>query len=612
MERRLLLAVGLMIALMVLTNVLFPPAQLPPTTEADSAVIGVDSTEVLDIGQPVEVEQTVPAAIDSAIADAPAQGAPEETPEETPAGAVQAPEAAASDTVVVRSRLYEYRFDSRGAAMVSAGMLDYLSYGPGDDEGQLVDLISEGDAIFGYRLAVGRDTVDLRGMQFEASSLTLDVDAGEDELVFRGQVGSSVLTLEVTYRFRADSYVVSAEGHFEGLGDVGHTVLTSLGRGLRSNEANPREDAGQKAIVSRDRRGRISSMRLGSIDPTEERALEGGPFGWVASKSKYFLAALVSEEDGPGFGGLLLRGTPESNTAHMEAALPVPSGVPGFRLVAFVGPQDFSLLNEVGQNLQNVNPFGWRWLQWAIRPLAGVIVAVMVWMHGAFHLAYGWVLMLFGVLTRILFFPLYQKSMRAQMKQMHVQPLLKEIQEKYKDEPQKLQQEMMKMYREHGVNPAAGCLPMLAPFPILITLFFVFQNTIEFRGVPFLWLPDLSLKDPLYIVPLFMGGSMLLLNWIGQRGMEGNTQTKVMTYVLPVVFTFLFANFAAGLNLYYATSNVASLPQQLYLARERRIMRERAPAKAGGEEKGSAKKSGAPKRQPRGRPKGPGRGRSKR
>ena len=275
----------------------------------------------------------------------------------------------------------------------------------------------------------------------------------------------------------------------------------------------------------------------------------------------------------------------------MEAALPVPSGVPGFRIVGYVGPQDFSLLSEVGQNLQNVNPFGWRWLQWAIRPLAGVIVAIMVWMHGAFHLAYGWVLMLFGVLTRILFFPLYQKSMRAQMKQMHVQPLLKEIQEKYKDEPQKLQQEMMKMYREHGVNPAAGCLPMLAPFPILITLFFVFQNTIEFRGVPFLWLPDLSLKDPLYIVPLFMGGSMLLLNWIGQRGMEGNTQTKVMTYVLPVVFTFLFANFAAGLNLYYATSNVASLPQQLYLAKERRTMREKAPPKAGGGDKGGAKAS---------------------
>ena len=133
-----------------------------------------------------------------------------------------------------------------------------------------------------------------------------------------------------------------------------------------------------------------------------------------------------------------------------------------------------------------------------------------------------------------------------------------------------LQQEMMKVYKEHGVNPLGSCLPMLLPFPILITLFFVFQNTIEFRGVPFLWIPDLSLNDPIYVVPLVMGGSMMLLSWIGQRGMETNPQMKMFTYVLPVVFTFMFARFAAGLNMYYAASNIASLPQQMYLSRERR------------------------------------------
>jgi YidC/Oxa1 family membrane protein insertase len=144
---------------------------------------------------------------------------------------------------------------------------------------------------------------------------------------------------------------------------------------------------------------------------------------------------------------------------------------------------------------------------------------------------------------------------------------------------------------------------MLVPFPILITLFFVFQNTIEFRGVPFLWLPDLSLKDPLYIVPFLMGGSMLLLNWIGQRGMETNQQMKMFTYVLPVVFTFMFAQFAAGLNLYYAASNIASLPQQLYLSKERRAHQAKAnPGGAGGGSDGAATKkaggSGPPKQTP--------------
>ena len=599
MERRLILAVVLMIAILVLSNVLFPPRRPPPTAPGDGAAARVDSGPDA-AGTPSITDRLEGAAIDTAdttVGAAPGQVTPA-------APVVPTREQVSSDTIVVRSGLYEYRFDTRGAELVGARMLNHRSYGPDAGEDDLVELIREGDAIFGFRLAVGRDTVDLRNTIFEPNVAALDVQSGDEELVFRGQVGTSALILQVSYRFEPDSYVVTAEGRFEGIGDVGHTVLISLGRGLRSSEASPREDAAQMALVSRDRRGRISSERLAGVAESDVSTIEGGPFSWVASKSKYFLAALVSEEAGPGFGGLLLRGTPEPDAAYMEASLPVPAGAPGFRLQAFIGPQDFGMLTEVGQHLQNVNPFGWRWLQWAIRPLAGVIVAIMVWMHGTFSIAYGWVLVIFGVLTRILFFPLYQKSMRAQMKQMQVQPLLKEVQEKYKDEPQKLQQEMMKMYREHGINPAAGCLPMLAPFPILITLFFVFQNTIEFRGVPFWWLPDLSLKDPLYIVPFFMGGSMLLLNWIGQRGMESNAQMKMMTYVIPVVFTFLFANFASGLNLYYATSNVASLPQQLYLSKERREMRARVPAKkaaAGASQKGVAD---APKRAARGHPKG--------
>jgi YidC/Oxa1 family membrane protein insertase len=272
--------------------------------------------------------------------------------------------------------------------------------------------------------------------------------------------------------------------------------------------------------------------------------------------------------------------------------LPVPAGSPGFAFDAYLGPQDYGRLKALGEGLQNVNPVGWRWLQPVIRPLVAIVMAILTWMHEALSLAWGWVLILFGVLMRIVLFPLYQKSMRAQMAQMRVQPLMQDIRTKHKDDPQKMQQEMMRLYKEHNVNPLAGCLPMLLPFPILITLFFVFQNTIEFRGVPFLWLPDLSLKDPLYMVPLLMGGSMFLLTWIGQRGMESTAQTKMLGWGMPVLFTFLFANFPSGLNLYYATSNIASLPQQLYIARERQKARPAATQED--ESKDDANGSGPP------------------
>jgi YidC/Oxa1 family membrane protein insertase len=114
---------------------------------------------------------------------------------------------------------------------------------------------------------------------------------------------------------------------------------------------------------------------------------------------------------------------------------------------------------------------------------------------------------------------------------------------------------------------------MLLPFPILIALFFVFRDTIEFRGVPFLWLPDLSQPDPLYIVPLVMGGSLFLMQWLGQRSMpQTNPQMKMMMWIMPVMLVVLFLKFASGLNLYYATMNLASIPQQLYLNKERRKM----------------------------------------
>ena len=131
---------------------------------------------------------------------------------------------------------------------------------------------------------------------------------------------------------------------------------------------------------------------------------------------------------------------------------------------------------------------------------------------------------------------------------------------------------MIKLYQEHGMSPLSpllGCLPMLLPMPILFALYFVFQNTIELRGVPFLWLPDSALKDPYYITPLFMGVSMFALSWLGMRGMPPNPQSKMMAYVMPVMLTVLFLNFASGLNLYYAVQNVAALPQQLLLSRER-------------------------------------------
>jgi len=185
---------------------------------------------------------------------------------------------------------------------------------------------------------------------------------------------------------------------------------------------------------------------------------------------------------------------------------------------------------------------------------------------------YGWVLVIFGVVIRLLLWPLNQKAMRTSMAMQRLQPELTEIQKKYKSDPDKQREMLVKLYAAHNMSPLSpmlGCLPMLLPMPVLFALYFVFQNTIEFRGVQFLWLPDISLRDPFYIIPIVMGASMFLLSWIGMRGMPPNPQTKMMSYMMPVMFTVMFLNFASGLNLYYAVQNIAALPQQWLLGRER-------------------------------------------
>jgi YidC/Oxa1 family membrane protein insertase len=570
MEKRVVLAVVLTIGVIFLSNLLFPTPEPPPgQMVADSALVSEGALPAdLDTGRAEMRPAEEPALPDSLTGAVP--NATEELSD--------LPEAPA-DTVTVTTDLLRLRFSTRGAALMSAEVLEYESYTPNGAGEHPAQLVRDGDRLFGFRVTVGGDTVRLDGRSFtvDRPELTVSESNPRDSLVFRYPFPSGSAEFVVTYGFELDSYLVEVSGRVEGIGDRGYSILTSLGQGLKTNEKSPRDDYRQLAYVVRNQRGGIESVNLDKIAPGELRTADGGPFDWVAVKNKYFVIALVSPEEGPRFGGMLVMGEPTEHTARMVASLPAPAGS-GFGFQAYMGPQEYGRLEAVGRSrdLEHVNPYGWRWMRPIIRPLVGIVMVILGWMHNFLGLAYGWVLILFGVLMRVVLFPLYQKSMRSQMAQMQVQPLMKELQAKYKDEPQKLQSEMMKLYKEHNVNPLGGCLPMLLPMPILFALFFVFQSTIEFRGVPFLWLPDLSLKDPLYIIPLIMGGSMFLLSWIGQRGMEANAQMKMMTYMMPIVFTVMFANFPSGLNLYYATSNIASLPQQLFLSKERRAAKRKA------------------------------------
>lgn len=552
--------------------ILFGPSLLSNPDPADLSVVG-DSLVVSE-------RATSPAPDTSPVAPAP------------PVAAQDTIAPAPEDSVVVASDLFRYTFSTRGARLIGAVLADY-NYNIDSLKTQSVQLMRPGSDLMALRLIEGRDTTSIDDWIFTPSANQISVDE-TSELVLRASQGGIEVVL--LYRFTPDHYQVEVEGSVNGLGPNGGLLLVGMGPGLANTESNQSENKHNMGMVTRN--GGSDLTRFSSLDPGE-RVEEPGPFLWVAVKSKYFVtAALAVEDDSQPWSGASVSVSASAPKNPEEAAVWVsrPLTADGeFHYRLYTGPMEYPRLKAIGQGFDDVNPYGWPGLKTIIRPVAVAARFVLVWMHETFHLHYGVVLILFGILVRVVLWPLNQKAMRASLKMQAVQPLMKELQTKYKDNPERLQKETFKLYKEHNVNPLGGCWPMLLPFPILIALFFVFQNTIELRGVSFMWLPDLSQKDPLYIIPLLMGLSMYLVSKVGQIGVAPNPQMKMMLYAMPVMMTVLFASFASGLNLYYTVQNLVSIPQQWLLAQERLKMNPpkkpaeaEPPPKATGPESGTA------------------------
>jgi len=540
MERRLILAISLMIVVAVVPSFFIKQKPRP----AAAALPAPESAAVAPGGRAAGSQAGAQISM------------------EAPTAAV----AAVGDTVTLGTPRATYSFGTIGAGIARAEFPAYRSYGAG--QGAVpVNLVRAGDRLLAYRLVVGVDTVRLDTLRFTVSR------SGESA-TFRAAQGA--LRFGVSYTRTANrNFELDVTGTIAGLGGRGALLLVGLGTGLANVEADSNDNYRRYGVV-----GRLSSpveKSFSKVAPGEVAALEG-PFDWIAVKSKYFIGALLSADSTkPEFGGAVMIGglRPNRTATHAQTWATRLIGADGrFGFSVFLGPLEYRELRPLGRQLDRASPYGWIFKP-IVMPVSVWITQLLLWMHQFLHLGYGLVLILFGVLVRLALWPLNQKAMMSSVAMQSIQPLMKDIQTRYKDDPTRQQQETMKLYKEHKVNPLGGCLPMLLPFPILIALFFVFANTIEFRGVSFLWLPDLSLRDPFYVIPLVMGASMWALSKLGQVGMPPNPQAKMMTTIMPIVMTFMFLNFASGLNLYYAVSNLVSLPQQYLInqARQREMDR---------------------------------------
>jgi YidC/Oxa1 family membrane protein insertase len=549
MDRRTIWAILFMMVIAIAPAIFIkrpPKSAVPPVPQADT------STRVPQ----TDTTSRVPSA----------QRSDSATPTVSPGPAAPAGAVRAADTVRVVSPLYTYGISTRGGGLLDATLHRYRSMAPGQ-RGSTAQILPPNSQLLDLTLVIGRDTTPLRDWIFTPSADSLTVDRPTSLRLTGSQRG---ITVDLTYAFRPDDYLVDVSGKVEGVGPNGGVLLVGMGPTLANTEANEVENQHALALVTK--RNEAERMDFSGLKPGEPKTVSG-PLEWAAVKSKYFVTAILAYDSTGGVisgANAVARASEEKRptAADIRLSLPLPpSGTLHYSVYA--GPMEYDRLSRIGHDFDDVNPYGWPGFRAIIRPVAVAVRWLLVWMHEHLHLAYGLVLIFFGILVRLLLWPLNQKAMRANLKLQEVQPLMKDIQERYKSDPQRMQQEMFKLYKEYNVNPLGGCWPMLLPMPVLFALFFVFGNTIELRDASFLWLPDLSRPDPLYIIPVIMGLSMYGLSKMGQMGMEPNPQMKMMLYVMPIMMTFLFLNFASGLNLYYAVSNLASIPQQWLLARER-------------------------------------------
>jgi len=304
---------------------------------------------------------------------------------------------------------------------------------------------------------------------------------------------------------------------------------------------------------------RYQKLEFEDLDDGPYRQTETG--GWMALLQHYFLSAWIAnpEEENTYYGRP--RGDGTYTVGYTGPLLAVsPGSVGEWHSRFYAGPKDQKRLEQIAENLNLTVDYGFLW--WLAVPLFWILD----WLHG-FVQNWGVAIILLTVLVKLALYPLSSASYKSMANMRRVAPQMKRLQERYAGERQKLSQEMMALYKKERVNPLGGCLPMLLPMPIFIALYWVLFESVELRQAPFmLWIDDLAAKDPFFVLPLLMGGTMYLQQAMSPT-MGDPMQVKMMK-MMPIVFTALFLFFPAGLVLYWLINSVLSVAQQWYVMKK--------------------------------------------
>ena len=554
MEKRVIVAIGLSIAFLLLYQAYFVPH--PPPQQIDRTVT---SGDIPSSFKPSEEETPEAYNTETGQMDTFLPGQENgEIPDETSISEEPAIPPPIERIIEIASRRFNIKISSVGARLIYWESINYS-----DTAGHRLQFIDDSpDVIYPGDIRIG-DNREFDDVTFyienEQDIINLDKENPKVSIVCRG-TGSDGLEIQKTYTFYEDKILadlnvkLSNNSTKPAGGTLSVFLPVKILPNLEEHAKNNYVRSGPAVMIA-------NKKEVPKLKKLVGRWVYPQPVQWVAVEENYFFAALIPQS--AGLQGFVESVSFNEKSGRAESAvvgfqsdtgrlLPGENARAVFSLV--LGPKKYDLLKDLNAGIENIISFGWiNWL--------GLLFYRILLSTTGIVKNYGLSIIILTIAIKSILLPLSHISMKSMKKMQTIQPQMKEIQTRYRKEPQKMNEELQKLYRKNGVSPMAGCLPMLVQFPVFIALYQVLLNSIEMRGASFLWAHDLSQPDIPFVI--IMGISMIV-----QQRMTPTTgdprQAKMMMF-MPILFTAMFWSFPSGLVLYWLVNNILTIAQQYFM-----------------------------------------------
>lgn len=551
---RILMALGLTIIVLMGWNFLFPQKETPKTEKETPTVSQDLKQKDTPQGPPGSQKET-------SLPHEPSKSAPQAQKEQQKEIASSGFQSDSSKTITIDTPLYKAVLNSKGGILEHFWLKNYKKTIQKNSEP--IDLISPKTlskaplGILWNQFPTWKDV----SWKVKGNDIKLE-DKEIGKLVFQGEIQPGIF-LTRTLSFQADNYQIKEDLQ----------IINKTGQPQNPNIALTL--ASKKLVTDKTRYNKTNMIYLVQNSLSKEDDLDDLSTGihpankvqWAGIDSNYFLLATV-----PINRDMRMKGKFEDGVYRLalESNLSLSVGEDqSFSSIYYLGPKLIKYLESVPKNLKASIHYGF--LDIIAKPLVKILNFFNTYVHN-----FGIAIILLTVVIKIVFWPLSYKSFKSMEQMKKIQPMMKKLKEQYKDDKQKMNQELMRLYKTYKVNPAGGCLPMLLQIPVFIGLYEALLGSIQLRhatfisNVPFtdiVWLADLAAKDPLYVTPVLMGLTMYLQQKLSPQAGDP-TQAKIMMF-MPIVLTFIFLNFPAGLVVYFITNNVLSIAQQGFMLRKK-------------------------------------------